>query len=344
MSLFACQPNPLTRPRTWNRRAVQVGAAGNQDAGAAWYGYANASRWESTPTGLEGKLALPYNTFGEVAIYNAADATTTIETYYTLYDISTDYGHGEEIPWNPAWVPSGASDAFILVDLTDQGERGDGIEAWYVTDTDPSLQAGTVVARTQANVGTQLSRGAGAIPKRAGILVGSEIVTALAGDEVVPHALSIVSSNHNAGAWADANDAFVAPCTRIEHPEGAPTNPPNQIIVDAPDSRLIPEGSRFALAITASDIEDWLDARSLTGALRDTARVIAKTLSFDLGYGFMSVESGVGQPLIECDVVHSSSVWNTTLGVDSFVKANTLLDDLITDTNIVVLNPESAHP
>lgn len=346
------------RPRTWRRPCRSVGLHVNQSAADAWINWGSITRWDDPPTGLLGKLALPFGGYGEVAIYNVADATTTADVYWYTYDIGLP--SGTVIPWNPAWTTSGSSDGFLLIDFTGQGELGDGVELWQCFGTDPSprpwwpfpdewqdvygrgwrpgdVLAGTAVERTADNIGEQLSRGAGGIPKRAGLLVGAEIVAALNGDGVVHHALASVGVNHNAGPYAVANDLFSPPGTRVEWQEGQP----DIRLPVSPDSRLYNEGTRFAHTRDAAGIESWLDENGYVDELRDTARVIAATLSYEYGYGCMDVETGTGQPLLECDPIESSAVWSN-LGVTDATIANSLLDGLFTTENTVVLNPEVA--
>ena len=359
-------PNPLYAPRTWNRTAAQIGDSLDQSAADKFYYYGSYGRWLTPQEGSNGRLTLPWNGYGSWPIYKASDATTTIPVWWYTYDVGpAGEGMGEEIPWNPAWIPSEQDDHGLLIDLDDNGERGEGYELWscFGTSTRPwvfdfldSLQpvysrgwrygdllTGTIVKRTKENVGAYIGRGAGMLAKRSMILTAEEVQDAISGDGFVHHALAGVGVNYHAGSYAETNELWVAPASRIEHPEGQPVGVADNI-PDSPDSNLFPEGTRFYLNIDDAGIEEWLDSRSYSGAIRDTARVIAKTLAV---YGWIHVETGTGEPQIECDPIGpgypSSSTW-TTLGLTSSTLAANLLDDLITSSNLVVCNPEIVRP
>lgn len=349
------------RPRTWRRTAKEVGLAANQSAANAFYYYGSFECW-SNPPGVYGKLTLPWQGYATWPIYNAADATTTVKAWWYTYDLGY-FTDGSEIPWNPAWLPAQEGDAGLLIDDNmGGGEFFSGYELWYTigTSTRPwvfdwldwaqnvyqrgwrygDLLAGTIVRRTETNGGAYIGRGAGNIPKRSMILTGSEVAEAVANNDCIHHALAAVGVNMQAGSYAVSNNLYSAPGTRIEHVSNQPASP---TIPNSPNSNLFNEGTRFALQMSDSEIESWLDSRSYSGALRSTAKAIAKTL---VNYGWICVETGTGQPQIECDSIGpgypSSSTWNS-LGITSQSISQNLLNGLLTSSNIVVLKPESMY-
>lgn len=343
---------------TWDRTVNEIGLADDQSAASAFYSHGTASSW-LTPPGVVGRLTLPWDGFGAWPIYNASNKTTDKKIWYVDY-ASTTFTDGGTIPWNPAWIPSTSDDHGLLIDEdVDAGVNAPGWEIWRLVDPwwdsgfdnilNPiwakgwrrgDLLAGTINRRTTSNIGSYIARGGGAIPKRAGIPTAAEVATANLFSRPIPHALSGVGINLITGTGINAK--FVAPATRIEHPEGQScgiTGMPNNN-----DSRLMPEGVRMVLNITDAEITAWLDSRGYAGNLRQTAATFARTLR---DYGIIFWETGCGEPQIECEGIGnpafpSYSTWQT-LGLTSLAVARDLLDGLITPTNLRVVNPENVN-
>lgn len=355
------KPLSIYKPRTWNRTAAEVGAAPDQSFASAYWNYSNLENWTSPPGTYNALITLPWQGYGTWPIYRSSTATTQAGVYILDYPDGYDIGvvpEGTLIPWSDAWIPAQDNDGGLLVDDDDYGELGTGWELWSCLGRNPfglflgpffrgwtpgeDVLTGTVARRTKVNPGTYLGRGSGMIPKRSMILTAEEIQAALApgGDDMVHHALSVVGVNMQAGPYAVANNLYSAPGTKIEHP----VTQPAAALPISPDARLVNEGTRFHLDITNGEIDAWLTSRSYTGALRDTARVIAKTLAT---YGWILTETGTGEPQVECNSIGpgypSSAAWNS-LGVTSSTIARFLLRDLPTADNIVVCNPEPIRP
>lgn len=351
-------------PRTWNRTAAEVGAAADQSFANAYWLYSNAENFASPPGTYNALLTLPWNGYGTWPIYQSSDADIEVPCYFLDPPNGWDLGtvaEGTPIPWrsDDSWIPSGAGndDRGLLIDDDDRGERGAGWELWSCLGRTPfgiyigpafrgwtygeDVLTGTLGRRTLTNPGTWDGRGMGGAPKRAMILTGQEVLAAVLGDGVVHHALSVVGVNLQAGPYAVANELWSPPGVRIEHEDGQPSI----YLPDSPDSRLVNEGTRFFLDINDAEIDAWLTSRGYEGALRETARVIAKTLAV---YGWILTETGTGEPQIECDPLGpgypSSTVWASTLGVVSESVARLLLNGLTTADNIVVCNPEPIRP
>lgn len=357
---MAPQPT-IYKPRTWNRTAAEVGAAADQSFASAYWNYSNMENWTSPPGTYNALITLPWTGYGTWPIYRSSDADTTARVFFLDYPLGYDLGtvpEGTAIPWrsNDSWIPAIDDDHGLLIDDDDAGELGTGWELWSCLGRTPfgiyfgpafrgwtygqDILTGTLARRTADTCGTYIGRGSGGIPKRSMILTAKEIIDAIAGDGVVHHALSVVGVNMQAGPYAVANNLYSPPGTRIEHL----SNQPSPNLPNSPDSRLVNEGSRFHLDIDDAGIDAWLTSRSYTGQLRETARVIAKTLAV---YGWILTETGTGEPQVECNSIGpgypSSSEW-ASLGVTTSTISRFLLRDLPTADNIVVCNPEVIRP
>lgn len=104
---------------------------------------------------------------------------------------------------------------------------------------------------------------------------------------------------------------------------------------------MIPEGTRWVVAVTDAEIDGWLDERGYTGRLRETARIFAVALR-DFGS-------------IQTDTTGGPATWQVAGGADKETAAawrelgltqevaETLLDGLVTRERIRVLEPPINH-
>lgn len=125
---------------------------------------------------------------------------------------------------------------------------------------------------------------------------------------------------------------FVAPATRIEHT--AITSRPSYLPA-GDDPRMIPRGTRFRLSMTDLEIETW--ALRYAGMKFHTAIIVATGLR---DYGFVDSLTVGADPYLQCEGVLNPSVrsvWNA-IGIRTERDARTLLDGLITESNLKVVN------
>lgn len=267
------------------------------------------------------------------------------------YPVQTQYSwanmNGRSMPWNPAWLPAGGSDAQIIV--IDPG-TGREWNLWQVQLTNGIVQAtnANLVLAGEANVGASqdpyaqagdyftkengfsASRGCG-IQYLAMLVRPGEVA-----DGAIRHALSMPVAN-------PSKTTFVPPATKLEHP--------------GTDGTIeIPEGMRFALDVSDADIQAWLDGlpqdlpnRQVTV---DTARVIAVALR---DYGWFITDTSGGAHLQFEDVHSVDGAWRS-LGLDygtsssQFVSNSNhktypqdLLDGLLQEARIYALVPSDAY-
>jgi hypothetical protein len=105
--------------------------------------------------------------------------------------------------------------------------------------------------------------------------------------------------------------------------------------------KTIPEGMLFALDMSYTQIDNWVNSRTdLNATRKNTARVFARALK---DYGMMIVDTTGGSPSIQTAGginPRNAAKW-TELGMGPTEKDN-LLDGLITASNLYVVNPPLA--
>ena len=141
----------------------------------------------------------------------------------------------------------------------------------------------------------------------------------------IRHALSVPIRN-------TSGEFYVAPATKLEHPG----NPPG-----------IPEGMRFALNVTDTEIGTWLFSlpRELPEPQRRLARIVAIALR-DYGW-FITDTSGGAHFQFEAPE-SAAGKWEALNIVDIEINEKQyprdLLDGLITEENITVIVPSDQYP
>ncbi len=271
--------------------------------------------WDNAREGFPGQFDLTFEKY-TYPVYHAKDASG-------VYPVKTTWDtniNGTLMPWNPNWAPAGGADAQIIL-----LDRASGRE-WNLWQA--RFENGTVKA-TNGNLvdgdfrekedGFYPSRGCG-IQYLAMLVRPEEIMLG-----EIRHALSMPIRN------TDGN-VFVAPATKLEHPE----NPPG-----------VPEGMRFALDISDAEIEQWI--ASLPGGLKPetlmSARIIARALR---DYGWFITDTSGGAHIQFESTVTAGEKWEAVglgkqhTGGRSFPL--TLLDGLMKQDRIYTVVPSDEYP
>lgn len=247
-------------------------------------------------------------------VYEAGDATVE-------YPVSlSGYGNlnGKTMPWNPEWLPATGTDGQVIVLDPATGREWN---LWQVS------VSGGVVHATNGNLvpGSYWSKEDGFSPSRG---CGIQYLAMLVRPEeieqgVIEHALSMPISN-------PSGDFYVAPATKIEHPDRGAG---------------IPEGMRFALDVTDAEIDAWLASlpSSLPASTRRSARIIAVALR---DYGWFISDTSGGAHLQFEDRASAQARW-VELGLDVVVSGKEyprdLLDGLMTRDRIYTIVPSDQY-
>ena len=275
----------------------------------------------------------PVNDFS-VAVYSAADATTTIRVFqrdgwHGLFNRDP----GGAIPWKPAWRASTGADALMVILDPTTGHQWSlwGVaqsyyglpindsQCWYwaaafwlpgggyrsgldlcVGGADKVMTADRSARSNYRTYGgnNPVTRGVG-IDEYAMLTMPEEVA---AGQ--IRHALMMPVYNTMTGptkctSAQMATEAFGSTCGYAVSPagnferSGISTQGCGEPTAESMDPAAyrrttIPEGTRYALDMTESEIETWLDSRGYTGALRSTARTFARAL---VNYGWFITDT-----------------------------------------------------
>lgn len=318
-----------------------------------------------------------------VPIWDARKATMTIRVFKSVDAQSQGVAWnnvkiGDTIPWNPTWKLGTGLDGIAAIVNFDTGETWElyrpvgSREPFNCFDFfGPNFQAGfdinnathtcwggiTKVPNVFTASSTLNTRGMG-INKLALITRADEVESG-----VIRHALELTTFNSMIGPACATNSVFadgagiacgvfIPPATRIEHMTFPHNNKcgVNEFQASTTTrSRTIPQGMRFRLNITDSEITQWLDSRKFSGPIRNTARVFAVALR---DYGFYpGAETGCNQPLIETDGMQNPEAkqkWKNLGLIDSGYDqdgdglpdfpSGDLLYGLFTQTRLQVVN------
>ena len=348
---------------TWNRPVAELGASDRYASYAdRFWSSATLAGWDDPSR--RGRFDLTFGDYS-VPIYDIRQATEAKRVFRASWGWPGTIPVGGTIPWNPSWQPAGGTDAMML--LLDPS-TGIDIEIWamqednwlscvtvenmvagFVGGTD--LCVGTVnlithddgsVADYRVEPGTTPVRGMG-IQKLALLTRADEVASGH-----IDHALEMSIYNTMFGPECSAGDPgagtesgfYLPPATKVEHAAGPTPSCGGAGMKDVAEDRLrtVPEGMRFALDMTDSEIDAWLDGTGYGETVRSTARIFAVALR---EYGWIVAETscyGVG---IETDGLtnpETAAVWNR-LGVTDPVESARLLDGLFTRERIYVVNP-----
>jgi hypothetical protein len=103
---------------------------------------------------------------------------------------------------------------------------------------------------------------------------------------------------------------------------------------------MVPRGTRWALDISDSAIDQWLDSRGYTGTLRSTARTFARAMR---DYGLIQVSTNGSSSTIQASGGRNAATaagWRS-LGITG--DGSSLLQGLVTPSRIRVLEPPTNH-
>ncbi len=238
-------------------------------------------------------------------------------------EITMDWGSnidGGTMPWNPDWQEATGSDGQIIVLDPATGREWDLWQVSYsnnmVTASNGNLVDGSYWTK---ETGFAPSRGCG-IPYLAMLVRPFEIACG-----EIRHALSMPIAN-------PSGDEFVAPATKLEHPEL---------------NAGIPEGMRFAINVTDAEIDAWVNGlpAALGEQTRRSARIIGTALR---DYGWFITDISGGAHLQFEDRITGETEW-IALGlheqeVDWSVYPRDFLDGLVTEDNIYAIVPSDEYP
>ena len=331
----------VTNPGAWSTPVAQL----TKYTGSQATEYANRFRLYGryqqwlTP-GAPFKLGIAFDSWGAWPEFKTAAATTTVRIWPNpsleeeTARWSTIPAFPLTIPWNPAWLtqlPSG-SDRGCLVTYPD----GTGYEILALhrpilfeefalgVATEGAYQAGDLMCdqitwRKLDNIREYNGRGMGEECKITGLLTGTDLL----GTDI-KHALAVVGFNLETGPSANYAD----PATRVEHPGS--TNTFTGYHPNAPDSRLIPQGTRLYLNMTSTAMNAWATKKwpsSGDATLKKTGLKLARCLKY---YGIIiGAESGHGDPLIEATGRYGTdSATFMKSGLSSAAVCATVLDGL----------------
>lgn len=345
---------------SWNQPAATFGESTTLAPYALrWWNYAGGG-------GTPGDVDVAFDAYS-IPIYQATASTTTARVYQTnatsmLYPFGVPAGTA--VPWNPTWKAGSENDAILAVVDGDHVWEIAGVGQLAVNCLNPGnlIVAGqhpndvalcVFDTRTYSNLSTATDgtttdgRGMG-INKLALLTRADEVRTG-----TIRHALEMTITATMFGQPAcvplKGPDApgfgvdcggYLAPATKLERTLPDTGGCPPQAVTPAARAQTIPEGMRFAIKVTDSEIDAWLDSRHYTGPLRSTAKTFAVALR---DYGWIIGESGCFGSHIETDgiVGPSGATW-AALGVAAdgthWPTAN-LLDGLITPSRLYVVTP-----
>jgi hypothetical protein len=284
-----------------------------------------ASMWSDAPDD-PGNFNLTFDGY-TYPVYSACDADGEAPVD-TTWDTNLD---GKSMPWSASWLPADGSDGQVIVLDPDTGREWNLWQVSFDGDTVHATNGNLVQAGIEPGDGNdpasywtkedgfKSSRGVG-IQYFAMLVVPEEIAQGH-----IDHALSMPIRN-------TSGEFFVPPATKLEHPNNGPG---------------IPEGMRFALAVTDEEIEAWVDAlpAELPDSTRDSAFVIAVALR-DYGW-FVTDTSGAAHLQFE-DRLTAAAEW-VALGLDEQSAGGKeyprdLLDGLITEERIYAIVPSDEYP
>jgi hypothetical protein len=324
---------------------------------------------------IEFGLDQPGNDFS-LPEYSAADATTVARVFQR--PVATWNGHfdvpnGSTIPWNPAWLPSDGTDAYMIITDPATGEEWD---IWGLSA--PAYLPGTVsqaecsVDLTDAALGFDSSSdlcaaSVNAVTNPSGQVVDTRTYTGnfpWAGGGGLQNTAGLVTPEQvESGTIDHALKLSVGPELSMTGPEcpadvttpddpqvgttcGTAVAPAGQFEnrgTESPASALadmVPEGTRLIINDSDAQIDAWLDARGYTGALRQTAKVFAVALR---DYGLIQTDTSKGPAVISVDGGRNPVVADGWRSLGIADDGSTLLDGLVTASNIEVLEPATNH-
>jgi hypothetical protein len=307
-----------------------------------------------------------------IPMYSTTDATTVARVFQRPVDRwngTFAIANGGTIPWNPAWIPASGTDSTMIITDPTSGQEWDlwalstptllnGVlsqsectldltDAAAGFDASADLCAATLsiptnpdgkVAAMATYTGNDPAAGGGGIQNSAGLTTPAEVASG-----VIKHALKFaVGPQLSMTGPVCPADVTTPDDPRVGTTCGLAVAPAGQFENRAETSDtaalqdMVPEGTRLIISNTDAQIDAWLDARGYTGTLRATARTFAVALR---DYGLIETDTTGGPANIQVSGGRNDDVaagWRN-LGIAD--DGSTLLDGLVTASNIQVLEP-----
>lgn len=247
-------------------------------------------------------------------VYDATQATDQ----YTVTD-TNHWGNlnGKLVPWNPAWLPNAGTDAqAIILDAV----PGTEWNLWQVVvnNTAKTLTIGNgnkcpgdYLTNNWDNPATKCTGSRGCGIQYLAMLVRPWEIDAGA----IYHALSMPIKG-TSGSF------YVAPATKLEHPGKVGT---------------IPEGMRFALNVTLTEIDTYVNAQSMTARAKLTLRIILVAMK-DYGW-FITDTAGAAQLQFEAPESANADWIRLEAAATRFS-----LTGFLTQARIVAFVPSDQYP
>lgn len=294
---------PFGARAPWNVRVAELPRAADSDRLAELL-------WQHAPA-HPGDFNMNFEKY-TYPVYYASDATGDFPIQ-TKWQSRLD---SDSIPWNPAWQPAPGRDGQVIVLDEARGIEWDIFQAEFRDGVIHATNASRALGNYHSwEGGNPPSRGVG-IAYLAMLVRPEEVARG-----VICHALSMPIRN-------TSGRAFVAPATKLEYSHGRDG---------------IPEGTRFAIAISDAEIADW--AQGLPADLRRSGTAIAVALR-DYGW-FITDTSGSATLQFEARV-SAGERWDMLGFSDRLVGRKSyprdLVDGLLLPERIYALVPSDAYP
>lgn len=323
--------------------AAQLGDANDQRPADAWWRFGHVANWQGTQSG---QLGLPITcTAWSMPVWDGTRTPKTIRVWPNpaVWDEPSRWS---SVPAWPALVPW---DRFKAGVGTDNACIVDDVEvSWEIQNLRQAnlLDAIPLAIRTagRARPGDyvcdllhrvtsgcledekHLAGALGKVRDREGLLTADMAANG------VTTALAMGTFNAQFGPPA-LGPRFVPPATRIEHTS---VSQRPAWLPAGDDPRMIPRGTRFRLAMTDRELDEW--AMRYAGAKEMTALIIATGLR---DYGWFDALTVSAGPYLQCAGVLNPSErakW-AAIGMTSERDFRDLLTGLFRPDRIVVVNP-----
>lgn len=298
----------------WNRRVVGLARHPESDQ-------LRDLLWNNAPAPRPGNFNITTNGY-TYPVFDARSATG-------LYPVTVTGGGssnliGTMLPWNPTWQPAAGTDGQVIILDPSNGREWDlwkvSFNGGVVTIANGNLVPGSYWTKEDSYFP---SRGCG-IQYLAMLVRPTEVAAG-----TIEHALSMPIRN-------PSGQFFVAPATKLDHPEFGPG---------------VPMGTRFALDVTDADIQAWASSlpAALPAATRTAGMIIARALR---DYGWFITDTAGGATFQFEDRASAGSQWDE-LGLGTYsdsgatygykVYPDDLLDGLLQRERIHAIVPSDNY-
>lgn len=232
---------------------------------------------------------------------------------------------GQYMPWNPAWQASPGDDAQTIILDPATGREWDIWQLAY-NPVDGIIHCGTANLCPESYWTSYDGPGGGR-----GCGIANYAMMPMAGEMDVGeilHAIAMTVPNTD-------GSGYVAPAHKLEHPG----NPPG-----------VPEGMRFAVNLSDTNITNWLNAMpaGVTPATKTSAAKIARCLR---DYGFFITDTGgtygSGGEIDFEDYITGNPIW-TNIGLGQYSTGgrlfpDSLLNGLVSKSQVRAIVPSDQY-